>query len=431
MSRDDTPPTSEPRRRLLTRRRFLAACLGGSAASCAGALHWLNTVPAPTAVADVPLSDAAQALVATAWEGLDPSRVVDVHVHVIGLGAGDTGCSVHPGNLSWSSPLRRIKTRFYMGAAGIYEQARADQLYMERLLDLTATQSPRGRSLLLAFDHNHDHDGTPRPEQSEFYTPNAYVHALVQAHPELFLFACSVHPYREDALEALDRWVDAGARCVKWLPNAMGIDPLDPRCLPFYERLAARGIPLLTHAGEEQAVHAEEAQALGNPLRLRAALDQGATVILAHCASLGTNEDLDQEPAADGTRPRVSGFDLFRRLMAEEREEGRLYADVSATTQFNRVDPVLAEILADEALHPYLVNGSDYPLPAIDLLVRTGQIQGLGLLDEAEVPLLEELFVKNPILFDFVLKRRVRVVTPDGERRFPANVFETAHLFDA
>jgi len=427
---DPTPEAGAPRRRLLSRRRFLTLCLGGTTASFAGSVTWLNYVPAPTPVKDVPLSDAARALIAKAWEGLDPAKVVDVHAHVIGLGVGDTGCQVHADNFSWTSPVRMAKTRFYKGAAGIYDESQADALYLQRLLDLAQTQSPRGRMLLLAFDHHHDHEGTPRPEVSEFYTPNDYVAQIVKDHPELFLFCCSIHPYRADALDELDRCVELGAKCVKWLPNAMGIDPLDERCLPFYERMASHGLPLLTHAGEEQAVHAEEAQELGNPLRLRAPLEQGVTVLLAHCASLGTNADLDQDPAADGSRPRESGFALFRRLAKEPRETGRLFADISATPQFNRCDPILAELLGDPQLHPLLINGSDYPLPAIDLIIRTGQLAGLGLLDPAEVPLLEEVFAHNPLLFDFVLKRRLRVVTDAGEQRFPASVYETAHLFE-
>ena len=63
----------------------------------------------------------------------------------------------------------------------------------------------------------------------------------------------------------------------------------------FEQHLVEHGIALLTHAGEEQAVEAEEDQELGNPLRLRRALDAGVQVIVAHCASLGTGLDLDEE----------------------------------------------------------------------------------------------------------------------------------------
>jgi mannonate dehydratase len=238
-----------------------------------------------------------------------------------------------------------------------------------------------------------------------------------------------VHPWRADALDELDRCAAAGAVGVKWLPNAMGIDPASPRCDAFYARLAALGLPLLTHTGEEQAVEAEELQALGNPLRLRRALDAGVTVIAAHCASLGEGEDLDAAPDGAGARPRRSCYELFLRLLGEERHAGRLFGDISATTQFNRCEPVLADLLGRPELHPRLVNGSDYPLPAIDPLIRTGKLVGLGLLDPDERPALDELFDYDPLTFDFVLKRRLRLVRDGRAWRFADAAFHTAHLY--
>jgi len=70
------------------------------------------------------------------------------------------------------------------------------------------------------------------------------------------------------------------------------------------------GLVLLSHAGEEQAVEAEEHQELGNPLRLRRALDRGVRVIVAHCASLGEGKDLDDPEGAS-----ADSFDLFLRLL--------------------------------------------------------------------------------------------------------------------
>jgi len=40
-------------------------------------------------------------------------------------------------------------------------------------------------------------------------------------------------------------------------------------------------------------------------------------------------------------------------------------------TQFNRIGKPLTTILAREDLHERLINGSDYPLPAINFLIRT------------------------------------------------------------
>ena len=80
---------------------------------------------------------------------------------------------------------------------------RADPLFVERLIDLVTHQSPRGRFLLLAFDKHYTQDGKPDLNATEFFTPNDYVLKIVDAHPELFLAAGSVHPYRADALDEL------------------------------------------------------------------------------------------------------------------------------------------------------------------------------------------------------------------------------------
>ena len=400
---------------------------------------WLWRIAPPPRLDALRLDPAALALWQTAWEGLDLTQVVDVHVHVLGLGVGGTGCYVHPDALSFTSPVRALKTRIYKGAAGIWDDGRADELFVERLVDLATHPEPRGRSLLLAFDEARLPDGRVDAARTEFHTPNAYVASLCARWPELFLYGCSVHPYRPDALEELERCAAAGAIACKWLPNAMGIDPLDPRCEPFYERLAALGLVLLSHAGEEQAVHAEEAQELGNPLRLRRALELGCTVIVAHCASLGACLDLDAPAAGGGAGagsgpgggepPRVSAYALFRRMLADPRWEGRLFGDVSATTQFNRVEPILPDLLGSPDLHPRLLNGSDYPLPAIDPLVRTGLLVDLGLLDPAERPAINALFEYDPLAFDFTLKRRVRVVRDGVAHRLSGAVFETARAF--
>ena len=62
--------------------------------------------------------------------------------------------------------------------------------------------------------------------------------------------ACaSIHPYRRDAAELVDAVADAGAVAIKWLPNAMGIDPASARCDPFYARMAERRSALVSRPG--------------------------------------------------------------------------------------------------------------------------------------------------------------------------------------
>jgi len=102
---------------------------------------------------------------------------------------------------------------------------------------------------------------------------------------------------------------------VKWLPSAMGIDPSSPLCDRFCAAPAAQGLLLISHAGEEKAVHGAAQQASGNPLRLRRTLDHGVRVVVAHCSSLGDTVDLDRGPEG----PIVPCFDLFPRTLGETR----------------------------------------------------------------------------------------------------------------
>ena len=82
-------------------------------------------------------------------------------------------------------------------------------------------------------------------------------------------------------------------------------------------------------------------------------------------------------------------------------------------------------MLEREDLHARLVNGSDYPLPAVNFLVHTGTLRDLGLLTNDEIEALNEIYRSNPLLFDFVLKRRLRI---DG-KAFGAAPFHTRDFF--
>lgn len=353
------------------------------------------------------LSPAAHELVERSLEGLDPGRLVDVHVHLAGLGAGGSGCEVHPHMRSWLSPVERVRFELYLSASGVTELGRADQQFVERFTALVEASPVAGRYCVLAFDHHYREDGSLDRGASEFHVPNDYAWQ-VAATSERLLPVISVHPYRADALEELERWAARGVRLVKWLPNAMGIDPASPRCDEFYAVLRERGMTLLSHTGKEMAVDADELQALGNPLRLRRALDAGVRVIAAHCASLGEDLDLDQP---EGARERVSSFELFLRLMDEPRYEGLLFGELSALTQVNRLGRPLERLLERRDLHERLVNGSDYPLPALNAVIHLGPLVDGGFLTEADGEALEELYRTHPLAFDLALKRSLRSPT--------------------
>lgn len=363
---------------------------------------------------DHKLSDKSADLVKFAFDEIDSARLVDHHVHVAGLGAG--GTFVNAKMRTWRHPFHRLKFKVYMSSAGADNEAKADTQLVDRLVRLVGHIRGHGKHRLLGFDKNYRPDGSVNLEKTEFYVPNEYVFELAQQHPDMFIPNISVNPYRSDALAELEKWAQRGARVVKWLPNAMGINPSDPKCDPFYEKMKELDLILLSHGGEEKAVEAEEDQKLGNPLLLRRALDYGVRVIVAHCAGLGTNEDLDSKD-----REQRHNFDLFLRLMDEKRYKGLVFGEISAMTQFNRIGKPLQTILEREDLQERLVNGSDYPLPAVNILIRTKPLVKQGYLTSAEGESLKEIYDYNPLLFDFVLKRSLK--HPQTSKRLPASVF--------
>jgi predicted TIM-barrel fold metal-dependent hydrolase len=360
------------------------------------------------------LSSGARALLGEVYADLGESELFDYHTHLAGIGAG-SDCWVNPKMRSLLHPFEWVRMRFYLSAAGVREGAQSDRDFVEHLAAL-ARASPRpSRHLLLAFDHRYGEDGALDLERSSFHVPNDYVWQISQEYPDVFEPCISVHPYRADAIEELERWSEHGVRFVKWLPNAMGIDPASPRCDVFYEHMAAHGMVLLSHTGLEQAVDAERDQELGNPLRLRRALDHGVRVIAAHCASSGSSEDLDHPPE------RRSSIELFLRMMDEPRYADLLFGEISTLTQINRYPDALGRILERTDLHSRLVNGSDWPLPAMNVLYWVGALVDDGFLGESDAAPLRELYDYDPLVFDLALKRRVHL--PGTGTRFPAAVF--------
>lgn len=365
------------------------------------------------------LSVKASDLVKRSFEDVDEAHLLDYHTHIAGVGSHGSGAFVNPKMRTWQHPLHRLKFEVYLSAAGVEDERDADSQFVSRLTDLVRHAGHRGRHRILAFDKNYLPDGTVNLEKTEFYVPNEYAFSLAEQHADIFEPVISVNPYRADACAELERWAARGARMVKWLPNAMGIDPSDERCDSFYATMKQHGLVLLSHGGEEKAVEAEEDQRFGNPLLLRRPLEHGVKTIVAHCAGLGTSVDLE-----DSARPRVSNFRLFLRLMDDRRYDGLVFGDISAMTQFNRIGEPLSTVLSREDLHTRLVNGSDYPLPAVNALIRTRPLARAGYLDPDEREPLRELYGFNPLLFDFVLKRRLHL--PGANRRLPASIF-TAH----
>ena len=360
-------------------------------------------------------SEPARKLIDQAFDGINPERLVDYHTHMLAIGTSAADAFVNP-KMRDGINLERLKFRIYVSGAGVRNIENADQEYVERLLRLTRGIKRHGKYRILAFDQHYNADGTVDLKKTNMYVPNRYVVELAGKNPDVFKPVVSVHPYRHDALQELETWAKAGVKYVKWLPNAMGMDPANPAIEPFYRKMKEHKMILLSHAGEEQAVEAEEDQRLGNPLLLRKPLDLGVRVIIAHAASLGNCDDLDNRAAV-----KASCFDLFLRMMDEAKYVGLLFGEISAMLQFNRMPVPFATLLKRQDLHSRLVNGSDYPLPAINSLIWTRSLVRSGFITAEERQSLNEIYDYNPLLFDFVLKRTMR--HPETKQKLAPSVF--------
>ena len=373
--------------------------------------------PLPRELADHPVVKAA-------WQGLRADAVWDCHVHLFGNGRSKAGLWVSPEFDNPNSIVTKVRhTMFASGGCLGEDEARWDQRMVERLTLLIDDFPPGFKVMLLAFDFTYDVDGKKREDLTTFSVPNDYAARIAKTRPDRFEWIASVHPYRKDALEALQWCKNNGARAIKWLPPSMAIDLAAPQCVPFYQALKRLDLPLLTHVGEERAVEGAHREEFGHPLALRYALNQGVRVIAAHCASLGESPDLDAQ-VDPAKAPRVKNFALFGRLMNEARYQGLLFGDVSAVTQLNRAE-VVERIVRNTAWHGRLLNGSDYPLPGIMPLFSLDYFAKQGLLVEAQVAALRDIRKYNALLFDFVLKRSLRA----SGNGLPAGIFETRNFF--
>src|SRR4029078_6125006 len=157
-------------------------------------------------------------------------------------------------------------------------------------------------AVLLAHERVYNAEGVLRDDLGSMYVPNDVVLDRPRQ-PREFLAGVSIHPARHDALEELDRCIEAGAVLMKCLPNCQNIDTSDRRYIAFWEKMAAARLPLLAHTGGEHTVPVVNA-AYADPKRLRLPLECGVTVIAAHCATKSGALDPDY-------------FDDWRKMLAE------------------------------------------------------------------------------------------------------------------
>jgi predicted TIM-barrel fold metal-dependent hydrolase len=252
-----------------------------------------------------------------------------------------------------------------------------ESIYAGHLVELVR-ESSMDAIVLLAHERVHDPEGTPRADLGSMFVPNDVVLGLAKSFPE-FLAGVSIHPARHDALDELDRCLAGGAALMKCLPNCQNIDPSDCRYRPFWERMAAAGLPLLAHTGGEHTVPIVN-PAFADPKLLRFPLECGVTVIAAHC----------------GTSSGAFDRDYFGDWVAMLREFPNLYGDISAMVSLNRCGH-LRDCLCDE-IASRILHGSDFPVPVLG-----HRLWLQGWLDRAAFRRCQQ--IRNPLERDWQFKR--------------------------
>ncbi|MFO8073142.1 MAG: amidohydrolase family protein [Polyangia bacterium] len=308
---------------------------------------------------------------------------IDLHVHL------DLGSP--PGGNFFRGVSHRVGSWYLRRRLKIGKTA--DPRERERCVAERLSALVRGseidRAVLLAFDAVHSPNGEIDPKRTLLHVSNDAAARVCARAPDAFLLGASVHPARPDALEELHRAREMGAVLVKLLPNTHGFDPADPSFVPYWRELAELNLPLLVHGGYEHTLPAIE-QSFGDPARLRPVLDQGATVIVAHCGSAG----------------RFHRSETFGAFLELATRYPSCLGDTSSLTNFWRsrylfdlLDPerlaASYDTVPDDPLS-VLVHGSDFPIP-----ITTASF--IGRTPRAERR--RSRRKKNPLQLDVDLKR--------------------------
>lgn len=317
---------------------------------------------------------------------------VDSHVHVGVLG-DDPAFKGYGAISQWmrGNPVYQIMLLY----ARIERDKVTDTVLRDSLLKAVAT-SALDRVICLALDPVYDPGGHRREELSNMWVDNSFiVKELIPRSGGRILLGASVHPYDPAFQQRVRQCVQDGAVLLKWLPSAQQINLADPRVMDALVFLATakggKALPLLLHCGYEGAIITTDPRTfsydylswgfldkLRNALKskkdrfatpdvagalanLRAGVDAGATVILAHCGLpyfaprfLGFLEHSD--------------FPVVKALLGESsaaaEEKGKFCADVSAC-----VTPFRKSYFGDIRKLPaeLLLAASDFPVPVFEL----------------------------------------------------------------
>ena len=290
-------------------------------------------------------------------------KIIDIHVHTAGPG------DVYKDDLYWH---KRFKHGIGFQALKVLKGWTFKKVGDELMLNTLLKQAEKMKKVdyvgILAFDNVYEVDGAYRgPKQdneddifTSLYVSNHFVSELSTSNPKLLL-GLSAHPFRDDAVEELNKYHEKAVLC-KWIPSSQMIDlskentSAQEKLVKFYEKLAEIKLPLLFHTGVESSIPAAKNsfERFNSPEYIRKALDMGVTVILAHCGC--SYFDLLQDNVVDEV------IEFFNEQKSPEKKWD-LYADISALFSPFRNPKILERIFENISIDK-LIYGSDFPNPA-------------------------------------------------------------------
>jgi hypothetical protein len=276
--------------------------------------------------------------------------------------------------------------------------------YFEMFYKMFASSEEINGIVLLALDAVYSPDtGKLDKKKTDLWVSNKFLSAKVkelnarlqnEVDPKKimkkFYLGASISPNRNDWETELEfALAQQETVLVKLIPSTQHIKLTDAKHKDFYKALAVNNIPLLCHVGPEYSFpEGIRNKKLDNFRYLESPLNEGATVIAAHCAT-------PVFPIIDKNETKE-----FYAFMKNANAGGtvKLWADTSALSLSTRL-PFISEIL-DTFPPEWLVNGSDFPIP-IDGWTHLPLVTH----DISPAEYIEICRTKNPLDRDVKIKR--------------------------
>ena len=268
-----------------------------------------------------------------------PDQLLDLHVHLFGIGEAGTGCRMS------KAITNGLQFRLMVEVLRLRQRGPTLDEGYEVVLAEQVKGSGLTRAAILGQDAVYDRHGRADWDRTSFYVPNDYVFAVVARHAETMIPCPSINPDRADALDELARCHERGARLFKIHPPTQGVDVADPKHEAFFGRCAELSMVVLVHTGHEHSAPVIDKD-LAAPRRLELALKQGCTVVACHAGTGWKTDQPDQLPEF---------LTLLKRYP-------KLWGDTAVLGTAGRVAD-FTRLIDDPNANLRLLHGSDFPFP--------------------------------------------------------------------